>query len=72
MLATRGSGKVTTMEALSNTKAKSIRNPSTANNQKTLTCFKCGKQGYYKSDFPELKNRNHRNQAGGTKTRGMV
>ncbi|GKF06704.1 RNA polymerase beta subunit, chloroplastic, partial [Tanacetum coccineum] len=36
------------------------------NNQRTLTCYECGNQGHYKSDCPELKNRNHGNQAGGT------
>nr|GEY93579.1 reverse transcriptase domain-containing protein [Tanacetum cinerariifolium] len=29
-------------------------------------------QGHYKSDCPELKNRNHRDQAEGTGARGMV
>ncbi|GJY06477.1 putative reverse transcriptase domain-containing protein [Tanacetum coccineum] len=29
-------------------------------------------QGHYKSDCPELKNRNHENQAKGTEARGMV
>ncbi|GKD59361.1 reverse transcriptase domain-containing protein, partial [Tanacetum coccineum] len=42
------------------------------NNQRTLTCYECGNQGHYKSDCPELKNRNHGNQAGGTGTHGMV
>nr|GEX92708.1 reverse transcriptase domain-containing protein [Tanacetum cinerariifolium] len=33
----------------------------------------CNKnQGHYRSDCPELKNQNHRNQAGGTGARGMV
>ncbi|GJS70246.1 putative ribonuclease H-like domain-containing protein [Tanacetum coccineum] len=39
------------------------------NNQRTLTCYECRNQGYYKSDCPELKNGN---QAGGVGTRGMV
>ncbi|GJY15627.1 hypothetical protein Tco_0386049 [Tanacetum coccineum] len=39
---------------------------------RTLTCYECGNQGQYKSDCPELKNQNHRNQAGGTEARGMV
>nr|GFB18634.1 hypothetical protein [Tanacetum cinerariifolium] len=30
------------------------------------------KQGHYKSDYPELKNQNYRNQPEGTKARGMV
>ncbi|GJV67448.1 reverse transcriptase domain-containing protein [Tanacetum coccineum] len=42
------------------------------NNQRTLTCYECGNQGHYKSDCPELKNRNHGNQAEGTGTHGMV
>nr|GEZ21654.1 hypothetical protein [Tanacetum cinerariifolium] len=29
-------------------------------------------QGHNRSDCPELKNRNHGNQAGGTEARGMV
>ncbi|GJY50480.1 reverse transcriptase domain-containing protein, partial [Tanacetum coccineum] len=46
--------------------------PATTNNQRTLTCYECGNQGQYKSDCPELKNRNYGNQAGGTEARGMV
>ncbi|GJZ32385.1 reverse transcriptase domain-containing protein [Tanacetum coccineum] len=46
--------------------------PAATNNQRTLTCYECGNQGHYKSDCPELKNRNHGNQAGGTEARGMV
>ncbi|GJR78005.1 reverse transcriptase domain-containing protein [Tanacetum coccineum] len=42
------------------------------NNKRTLTCYECGNQGHYKSDCPELKNRNHGNQAEGTRTHGMV
>ncbi|GJY50259.1 reverse transcriptase domain-containing protein, partial [Tanacetum coccineum] len=38
----------------------------------TLTCYGCGNQGNYKSDYPELKNQNHGNQAEGTKARGML
>ncbi|GJS28877.1 reverse transcriptase domain-containing protein [Tanacetum coccineum] len=42
------------------------------NNQRTLTCYECGNQGHYRSDCPELKNRNHGNQAEGTEAHGMV
>ncbi|GJX23244.1 hypothetical protein Tco_0227689 [Tanacetum coccineum] len=47
-------------------------NPAAANNQRTLTCFKCGNQGNYRSDCPELKNRNRRNQARSSKARGRM
>nr|GEU34636.1 hypothetical protein [Tanacetum cinerariifolium] len=48
------------------------RSPVATNNQRILTCYECGNQGHYMSDFPKLKNRNHGNQAGGTEARGMV
>nr|GEU34028.1 Gag-Pol polyprotein [Tanacetum cinerariifolium] len=32
------------------------RSPSTINNQRNLTCYECGNQGHYMSDFSELKN----------------
>ncbi|GJV61837.1 hypothetical protein Tco_1467937 [Tanacetum coccineum] len=48
------------------------KSPTAANNQRTLTCFECGNQGHYKSDFPELKNRNRGNQAGSSEARGRV
>ncbi|GKC16634.1 hypothetical protein Tco_1013416 [Tanacetum coccineum] len=41
-------------------------------NQRTLTCFECGKQGHYCSECPELKNQNHGNQAGSCEARGRV
>ncbi|GKD27626.1 hypothetical protein Tco_1233840 [Tanacetum coccineum] len=48
------------------------RNPATAKNQRTITCFECGNQGHYKSDCSELNNRNQGNQAEGTEACGMV
>ncbi|GKD72684.1 putative reverse transcriptase domain-containing protein, partial [Tanacetum coccineum] len=27
-------------------------------NQRVVTCFECGRQGHYRSDFPKLKDRN--------------
>nr|GEV65510.1 hypothetical protein [Tanacetum cinerariifolium] len=67
MLATRGSGKVTTMEARAN-KTKGIRclehtllgqstrrTPATAKNQRTRTCYECGSLRYYKSEYPIVK-----------------
>nr|GEW50507.1 hypothetical protein [Tanacetum cinerariifolium] len=54
MLATRGSGKVTTMEARAN-KTKGIRTPATAKNQRTRTCYECGSMRHYKSECPIVK-----------------
>ncbi|GJS09333.1 RNA-directed DNA polymerase, eukaryota [Tanacetum coccineum] len=51
---------------------RDCRSPAATNNQRNLTCYECGNQGHYKSDCPELKNRNHENQAEGTEARGMV
>ncbi|GJS52273.1 reverse transcriptase domain-containing protein [Tanacetum coccineum] len=51
---------------------RDCRSPANTNNQRTLTCYECGNQGHYRSDFPRLKNRNYGNQAGGTEARGMV
>nr|GEW13594.1 hypothetical protein [Tanacetum cinerariifolium] len=47
-------------------------NPTATSNQKTITCYECRNQWHYKSDYPELKNRNHGNQAEGTGACGMV
>ncbi|GJX35290.1 putative reverse transcriptase domain-containing protein [Tanacetum coccineum] len=33
-------------------------------NQRVFTCFECGRQGYYKSDYPKLKDQNRGNKAG--------
>ncbi|GJR90400.1 putative reverse transcriptase domain-containing protein [Tanacetum coccineum] len=50
---------------------KKVSQPAAANNQRNfganqrgVTCYECGVQGYYKKDFPKLKNKNQRNQAG--------
>nr|GEY18295.1 hypothetical protein [Tanacetum cinerariifolium] len=52
MLATRGNGKVTTMEAQAN-KTKGIRN------QRTRTCYECGSLRHYKSECPIVKFQKH-------------
>ncbi|GJU51440.1 putative reverse transcriptase domain-containing protein [Tanacetum coccineum] len=51
---------------------RDCRSPATTNNQRNHTFYECGNQGHYKSDCPELKNRNNENQAEGTEARGMV
>ncbi|GKD44302.1 reverse transcriptase domain-containing protein [Tanacetum coccineum] len=33
-------------------------------NQRVFTCFECGRQGHYMSDFPKLKDQNRGNEAG--------
>ncbi|GKC60577.1 reverse transcriptase domain-containing protein [Tanacetum coccineum] len=70
MLATRGSGKVTTVEALANNKTKSIRTPVPRAKQMPLvekqkakvTCYECGRLRHYKSGCPERKNQKHVNK----------
>ncbi|GJR67286.1 reverse transcriptase domain-containing protein [Tanacetum coccineum] len=51
---------------------RDCRSPAATNNQRNPTCYECGNQGHYRSDFPKLKNQNHGNQTGGTGARGMV
>nr|GEX13526.1 putative reverse transcriptase domain-containing protein [Tanacetum cinerariifolium]GEX39375.1 putative reverse transcriptase domain-containing protein [Tanacetum cinerariifolium] len=45
-------------------------------NQRVVTCFKCGRQGQYRSDFPKIKDQNHgnksRNKNGIGKARGKT
>ncbi|GJX44138.1 hypothetical protein Tco_0260814 [Tanacetum coccineum] len=51
---------------------KGCWNPTTTNNQRTITCYECGNQGHYRSDFLKLRNQNYGNQAGDTKAHGVV
>nr|GFA49749.1 hypothetical protein [Tanacetum cinerariifolium] len=51
---------------------RDCRSPTATNNHRNLTCYECGNQGHYRSDCPELKNQDHRNQAEGTRAQGMV
>ncbi|GJW14633.1 putative reverse transcriptase domain-containing protein [Tanacetum coccineum] len=57
--------------------ARDCRNrPAAANNnlraqgtnQRVLTCYECGAQGYFRSDYPKLKNENQGNRAGNGNT----
>ncbi|GJR13878.1 putative reverse transcriptase domain-containing protein [Tanacetum coccineum] len=41
-------------------------------NQRVLTCFECGRQGHYMSDFPKLKYQNRGNKNGVGKARGKA
>ncbi|GKA55933.1 putative reverse transcriptase domain-containing protein [Tanacetum coccineum] len=38
----------------------------------TVTCYECGRQGHYKSDYPKLKNQNHGNAASNGEAQGRV
>ncbi|GJS42225.1 reverse transcriptase domain-containing protein [Tanacetum coccineum] len=38
--------------------------PSVENPKTIVTCYKCGKQGHYRSEFSNLKNHNYGNQKG--------
>nr|GEV91074.1 hypothetical protein [Tanacetum cinerariifolium] len=51
---------------------RDCRSPAATNNHRNLTCYRCGNQGRYRSDYPKLKNQDHGNQAGGTGAHGMV
>ncbi|GJX00857.1 putative reverse transcriptase domain-containing protein [Tanacetum coccineum] len=41
-------------------------------NQKTITCYECGRHGHYRSECPKLKGQNRGNQAGNNEARGRV
>nr|GEW32719.1 hypothetical protein [Tanacetum cinerariifolium] len=41
-------------------------------NQRSTTCFECGRQGNFKKDFPKLKNQNHGNKPVIPKARGKA
>ncbi|GKA26369.1 putative reverse transcriptase domain-containing protein [Tanacetum coccineum] len=41
-------------------------------NQRVVTCFECGAQGYYRKDCPKVKNQNRRNKARVSNERGKV
>ncbi|GJZ04981.1 hypothetical protein Tco_0538256 [Tanacetum coccineum] len=51
---------------------RDCRSPTATTNQRTLTCFKCGNQGHYRSEYPRLKNQNCKNQTGNGEARGRV
>ncbi|GKE30423.1 reverse transcriptase domain-containing protein, partial [Tanacetum coccineum] len=41
-------------------------------NQQVVTCYECGEKGYYRSDYPKLKNRNYGNKNGTNEARGRA
>ncbi|GJV83571.1 reverse transcriptase domain-containing protein [Tanacetum coccineum] len=41
-------------------------------NERVVTCFGCGGQGYFKSECPKLKNQNHGNKAVSNDARGRA
>ncbi|GJU19722.1 reverse transcriptase domain-containing protein [Tanacetum coccineum] len=47
-------------------------NPTTTNNQRTITYYECGNQGHYRSDCPKLRNQNYGNQVEDTKAHRVV
>ncbi|GKF42204.1 putative reverse transcriptase domain-containing protein, partial [Tanacetum coccineum] len=40
--------------------------------QRTVTCFECGRQGHFKKDCPKLKNQSHGKQAANGEARGRA
>nr|GEV20252.1 reverse transcriptase domain-containing protein [Tanacetum cinerariifolium] len=55
-----------------NNNADGNQNKGNEASQRVVTCFGCAVQGYYKSDCPKFKNRNHRNKAANTDARGRA
>ncbi|GJX42130.1 reverse transcriptase domain-containing protein [Tanacetum coccineum] len=51
---------------------RDCRSPTTAGDQRTLTCYECGNQGHYRSECPRLKNQNCGNQTRNGEARGRV
>ncbi|GJX80457.1 RNA-directed DNA polymerase, eukaryota [Tanacetum coccineum] len=51
---------------------RDCKSPTAVGNQRTLTCFECGNQRYYRSECPRLKNQNCGNQTGNGEANGRV
>ncbi|GKB61478.1 putative reverse transcriptase domain-containing protein, partial [Tanacetum coccineum] len=51
---------------------KSTQRALVANQKVVVTCYECGKQGHYKSEYSKLKNKDHGNQAGNEEARGRA
>nr|GEW01365.1 hypothetical protein [Tanacetum cinerariifolium] len=47
-------------------------NPTTANNQRTITYYECRNQGHYRSDYPKIMNLKHGNQVEDNKAHRLV
>nr|GEU29711.1 reverse transcriptase domain-containing protein [Tanacetum cinerariifolium] len=41
-------------------------------NQRSITCYECGRQGHIRSEYPKFKNQNLRNQASNGEARGRA
>ncbi|GKG11412.1 reverse transcriptase domain-containing protein, partial [Tanacetum coccineum] len=41
-------------------------------NQRSATCFECGRQGHFKKDCPKLKNQNHEHKPVNPEARGKA